>query len=135
MLDILRPYLVQSKDCASYYAELCSLKQKPPDKTAMDFIVRLLGLKNQILKLSEEEGTPFDKNLLHKQFFKTMFSGLKNMNIRAEVRESCKAVSGEDIPDNELMKIVAEAMGNESLRAGNFTQSKEVNMMRVLQWW
>ena len=127
MLDILRPYLVQNKDGASYYADLCSAKERPPDKTAMDFVVRLLGLKNRIFKLSEEEGTPFDANLMKKQFYKTLFSGLKNMNIRAEIRESCKSLSGRDIPDKELLRIVAEAMGNEALRAGNFSTSKEVN--------
>lgn len=129
MLDILRPYLVQSKDSASYYAELCSSKQRPPDKTAMDFVVRLLGLRNRIVKLSAEEGTPFDQNLLRKQFFKTMFSGLQNQNIRAEVRESCKSVSDGEISGSDLMKIVAEAMSNETLRAGNFSASKEVNLM------
>ena len=127
MLDMLRPYLVQNRDGASYYSELCSAKQRPPDKNAMDFLVRLLGLKNRVFRLSEEEGTPFDANLMRKQFFKTLFSGLKNVNIRAEIKESCKTMAGGDFLDKDLMEIVAEAMGNEALRAGNFTSSKEVN--------
>ena len=131
MLDILRPYLVQNKDAASYFAELCSAKQRPPDKTAMDFVVRLLGLKNRIYKLSDEEGTPFDRNLMRKQFFKTMYSGMKNNNIRAEVRENCKSVPSTDLPDHELMRVVAEAMGNEALRVGNFATTSEVSLVEI----
>ena len=131
MIDILHPYLVQNKDSSSYFAELCGEKQRPPDKSAMDFVVRLLGLKNLVFKLSAEEGTPFDRNLMRKQFFKTMYSGVKNMNIRAEVRENCNAMQDKEIRDHQLMKIVAEAMGNEKLRAENFTQSKEVNSVET----
>ena len=131
MLDVLQPYFKQTtKDSGTYYTDLTRAKQRPPDKSAMDFLVRCLALKNRVISLSAEEGAPFQKKLLFRSLHKTIVSGLKNHNIRAEVRESIKSfsLSGGTL-DHEYMQVVAEAMTNEEVRLGKFNESKEVNVM------
>ena len=84
MIEFLRPFFKQ-KDSASYFAELCSAVQTSK-QSCMDFVVGLMGLRLRIIDLSAREGTPFPPKALYQQFTKTMLSGIKNTNIRAEIR-------------------------------------------------
>ena len=132
MLDFLQPVFSEQQDSSAYFSELCNSAQKG-GQNCMNFVVGLLSLKQKILDLSEAEGNPFDRNLMAKQFQKTLFSGIKNTNIRAEVRENCKSWRnsrlGRNVDDSELVRIVAEAMANETERANKFALKKDVSQV------
>ena len=117
MLDILEPIFKQ-KDSAAYFADLCNAVQKGT-QSVMAFVVSLLCLKHKILVRSKEEGTPFDPNLLMKQLMKSMYSGVKNTNIRTEIRENCRGIR--KMTQAALLKIVGEAVNIEAERAEKFS--------------
>ena len=128
MLDVLQPYFKQTtKNSGTYYTELCNAKQRSPDKSAMDFAVRIFGLKNRIVSLSEEEGALFPQKMLFRQLHKTLYGGIKNLNIRAEVRDGLKSFSLlKPSSDYEYFQVIAEAMSNEETRQIKFN-TKEVD--------
>ncbi len=124
MLEILEPIFKQ-KDSAAYFADLCNAVQKGT-QSVMAFVVSLLSLKHKILVKSKQEGTPFDSNLLMKQLMKSMYSGIKNTNIRTEIRENCRGIR--NMPQATLLKIVGEAVNIESERAEKFS-TKSVSVV------
>ena len=80
----------------------------------------------RVLDLSSEEGCSYEANLLNKRFRQTLFSCLKNTNIRIEIRENCKL--DPSLSDEKLLKLVADAVANEADRNEKFTVKKEVNL-------
>ena len=56
-----------------------------------------------------------------------MLSGFKNTNIRAEVRENCKPSIS--LSDEDLLKLIADAVANEAERVEKFAIKKDVNIV------
>ncbi len=122
MLKMLEPIMKQ-KDSATYFSDLCNAVQTG-SQNCLDFVVGLLSLKKKILVRSQQEGIPFDKSLLSKQLMKTMYSGIKNTNIRSEIRDNCRSLT--DMSDTDLLKIVGDAMSIEQDRIDKFGSKKAV---------
>ena len=76
------------------------------------------------MTLSNEEGCPYDKMLLNKRFFHTMFTGLRNVNIRAELREKYK--DNFSLSDEKLLKFASEVVGNETERNDKLNSKKGI---------
>ncbi len=98
-------------------------------QSCMNFVVELLSLKQKVLVRSQQEETPFDKDMLTKQLMKTMYSGMKNTNIRSEVRENCRGIR--NISQAELLKIVGEAVSIENSRNEKFSATKKTSVNAV----
>ena len=128
MIEILRSHF-KEKDSASVFTELSNAVQQVTE-TALDFVLRLMCLRQKILDLSNEEGCPYDETLLGKRFFHTIFTGMRNANIRVELREKCK--NDPKISDEELLKFVSEVVANESERNEKLSTKKStVNAVEV----
>ena len=63
----------------------------------------------KVISLSVEEGCSYDSHLVNQRFSHTILTGLRNNNIRKELRSFLKSKS---FPDNELSKVVTEAVAN-----------------------
>ena len=127
MLEILRPYFEQ-KNSASLFADLCNAAQAS-EQNCMDFVVGLLGLKLRVADLSLEEGAPMDSKILMGQFRKSLFTGIRNTNIRTDVREFCRG--NPEASDQKLIKTVAEAMAIERDRAKKMAGGSEICYLGV----
>ena len=82
--------------------------------------IRLMCLRDKVQLLSTEEGCPYDINLLSKRFLKSFVVGIRNGNLRNDLRESCKT----SINDEDLLKLVAEAVSNEAERTEKLNLKK-----------
>ena len=109
LVEVLHSHF-KEKDSASVFTELSNAVQQSTE-TALDFVLRLMCLRQKMLDLSNEEGCPYDENLLGKRFFHTIFTGIRNANIRVELRE--KFQHNSTISDEELLKYVSEVIANE----------------------
>ena len=114
----------KEKDSAAYVAELCSATQNP-EEACDHFVLRLLCLCQKIKALSIEEGYPYNEVALRKNLFRTIFTGMRNTNIRIDLRESCKRQDVSLITDEELLQLVAEAVVNEGERTDKLCNKKE----------
>ena len=81
-------------------------------------------MRQNVLTLSNEEGCPYDKKLLNKRFFHTMFTGFRNVNIRAELRGKCK--DNFSLSDEKLLKFASEVVANESERNEKLNSKKGI---------
>ena len=121
LVEILRSHF-KEKDSASVFTELSNAVQQTTE-TSLDFVIRLMCLRQKVLTLSREEKCPYDEELLSKRFFHTMFTGMRNSNIRADLREMCK--NDFKISDEVLLKFVSEAGANEAERNEKFVTAKK----------
>ena len=126
-LDVLRGVLkshFREKDSGSVFSELCTTVQESTE-SASDFVLRLLCLRQKVADLSVEEDCQYTDSMLRKQFFKTMFNGLRNSNIRVELREKCGQDTGK-LKDEEILSYVAQVTANEIDRNEKLNPKKKV---------
>ena len=122
ILDILRSNF-KEKNSACVFTEFQNAVQLFTE-TSLEFILRLMCMRQNVLTLPNEEGCPYDKKLLNKRFFHTMFTGLRNVNIRAESRENCK--DNFSLSDEKLLKFASEVVSNESERNDKLNSKKGI---------
>ena len=101
-------------------------------ETCIQFCSRLMCLRDKYILLAEEEDAgSVDKVGLSKKFMKSLAVGMRNANVRNELRESCKNLykgEGLDEDDNKLLELVSEAMANEVERNQRFQEGKKVEL-------
>ena len=127
LLEILRSHY-KEKDSASTFTLLSNAAQQTHE-TCLDFVIRLMCLRDKVLVLSSEEGCPYDSGLLNKRFLKSFILGIRNGNIRNELRESCKSF----VSDEELLRLVSEAVSNDTERTEklNLKKSNSVEVAEI----
>ena len=112
IMEMLRNHY-KKEDRSSVLTQLRTAVQQPAD-SALDFVMELMCLKERVIELSREDAYPIDVKMLSKDLFQSMFTGLRNPNIRGELRELCGKQT--DVDDQVLTKYVSEAMANEDER-------------------
>ena len=123
VMELLRAHY-KKEDLSSVLTELRTAVQQSAD-SALDFVTELMCLKSRVIELSREERYPLDLMMLTKDLFKSMYTGLRNPNIRAELREMCAQHPNQsDIDDNLLTKYVSDAMANEEERQKKLISAK-----------
>ena len=120
IMEMLRNHY-KKEDCSSVLTQLRTAVQQPAD-SALDFVTELMCLKERVIELSREDAYPIDVKMLSKDLFQSMFTGLRNPNIRSELRELCGKQT--DVDDQLLTKYVSEAMANEDERQKKLMSAK-----------
>ena len=88
------------------------------NETAYTFFSRAIGLKDKALLV---QAGNFGKNLVRDVFFKTLYTGLKQNNIRMELHHLLKEKT---VSDPQLLKAVREACANETIRLEKLNEEK-----------
>ena len=130
LLEILKSHF-KEKDSNSVLIELSNAVQDISE-SVLDFVIRLMCLREKASTLSKEEKCPLDEDNLRKRFFQSMFTGMRNSNIRVELRERCKNDS--KTSDEILLKYVTETCAQETERNEKFVVAKKnasVNLLRT----
>ena len=128
LLQTLRKHFKETKDSAAVYTEMSTAVQKS-DQSPMAFVTQLLCLKQKIITLSKEENCPYNEKALSQRLYKSMFTGLRNPNIRNELRELCNIQHDAPVPNDEvLMGYVAEVSANETEREEKLLSAKKVSI-------
>ena len=96
-------------------------------ETASVFCTKLIVLRNQVLSRSLEEGCKIDPGYLRQRFLKSFATGLRNGNIRNELREALKG----NPSDNKIQELIAAAVRAETERAGKFSNMKGMEVSAV----
>lgn len=128
LLEILKSHF-KEKDSNSVLIELSNAVQDTTE-SVLDFVIRLMCLREKTLTLSKEEKCPLDEENLRKRFFQSMFTGMRNSNIRVELRERCKNDS--DTSDELLLKYVTETCAQETERNEKFVVARKNASVNLL---
>lgn len=112
--QILRAHYAE-KDATVLYQQLTKAAQEPGE-TALDFLVRVLDLRQKVLFASEraQSGLKYNTELVYSQSFQSIMTGLSNDNIRAEMR---MYLQNEHNSDELLLQKMQIAQYNENERA------------------
>ena len=91
-------------------------------------------MRKKVALLRQEEGFPIDERMLTKRFYHVLFTGLRDDNVRAELRERLEGRT--DKPDNEIIKLLAdivavEAERKEKLFGNDEKEEVSVNVVRT----
>lgn len=121
LLEILNSTF-REKDSGSILIEMGNAVQNNGEP-CVDYVVRLMAMRDRILKLSQEEDVPFEKNMVQMKFFQSLFTGLRNSSIRSELRELC--ANNPKTPDETLLRFAAESAKNELERNEKFSSAKK----------
>ena len=87
------------KDSARLLSELGNCAQEPAEEE-IDFVFRVLGLKNMIIDLSVDEGCPLGEEMVKKRCYHALSVGLRKETVRLEMQPILKAM---ELNDSELM--------------------------------
>ncbi len=111
--QILRTHYAE-KDATVLYQQLTKAVQGTGE-SALDFLVRVLDLRQKVLFASEraQSGLKYNKELVQSQCFQSIMTGLSNDNIRAEMRIY---LQDERSSDELLLQKMQIAQHNENER-------------------
>ncbi|KAK0150696.1 hypothetical protein N1851_008208 [Merluccius polli] len=114
--QILRTHYAE-KDATVLYQQLTKAVQGPGE-IALDFLVRVLDLRQKVLFASEraQSGLKYNRELVQSQCFQSIMTGLSNDNIREEMR---RYLQDELSSDELLLQKMQITQHNESERAQN----------------
>ena len=116
MLESLRGHF-QESESATVLADLGKARQKS-SQTAHGFLVSVFVLRDRVFKLAREEGSPQDENFVYNRMKHAIETGVRNQNIRGELREVL--AKRDRVTDEDLLKIAKEAMAREKARLAKF---------------
>lgn len=122
ILDVLRSHF-HEKDSSSVFTELSNGVQEASE-SCLDFVIRMMCLRQKILTLGVEEGSPYDENIIQRRFLHTIETGLRNTNIRYELRELLTFSAVKPLTDEKLLRAVSEAIANDNERSGKLSGRK-----------
>ena len=110
----------REKDSSSTFTEMSNAVQSSTE-SPHDFVVCLLSMREKVLILAKEDGCPFDKGLLQVRFLHAISTGLRNNNIRNDLRPTLES---NKISDEHLLQIVSKAVVNDSERHEKLLKEK-----------
>lgn len=125
---MLRNYY-EIKDSSTMLSEMDKCFQEPKEKEK-DFLLRLMGMRDDIVALSKEEEFPKGLREVHMRMLHIISVGLRKDTVRIELQGILKdeLMSDEDLLD-ELRKVVARDTEHRSkVRAGG---QADVNLLGV----
>jgi len=109
LLKILRSHF-KEKDSTSRFTEMSTSVQTSIE-SPLEFTVRLMSLRQKVILLSREEDCPYNPKLIQKRFLHALSTGLRNDNLRNELRDCFDQI---DISDEYLLSRITKAVSHES---------------------
>ena len=105
---ILRSHF-KELDATALFTLLGSTCQKH-NESAQEFVMRLMSLRQKVLFVSKEDSYQYDHRLVQKPFVHALLTGLKNDNLRSELRAVLKdeVISDEDILEKLSLAVIEE---------------------------
>ena len=98
------------KDAATLLDEMVSSHQEPSE-TEMNYVMRVMDLRNKIMLITKDEDCPLGEALVKKRFFYTLSVGFQKDSIRLEMMNVLK---NQLLEDEELVKEVKEVVNRDN---------------------
>ena len=110
---ILRAHF-QEQDPTTLFNSLSNSSQQSTE-TALDFVIRLMNLRQKILFVSKEVDNRFEYSepLLQKQFLHSVVTGLRNESVKNEIKP---LLLTDNLSDEELLEFLNKAVSDEKER-------------------
>ena len=107
-LEILRSHC-NVKDSATLLDEMVNSRQEPTE-TEMNYVMRVMDLRNNIMSITKDEDCPLGEPLVRKRFVYTLSVGFKKDTIRLEMMNALKKQA---LTDEELVREVKDVVNRD----------------------
>ena len=97
------------QDSATLLSQLSNGSQEPTE-TEMNFVLRMMNLRNNIIRVAYEEGCPLAEKTVYKRFVHAISVGLARDTIRLEVKG---LLQGSEITEADLLRKVGEIVAQD----------------------
>ena len=108
-MQVLRAHY-NVKDSTTLFNEMANAAQEPTE-TEMNYVLRMMSLRDSVLTLSKEEACPFEENLVRRRFFHSISVGLRKDSIRLEAQN---VLRDPNMADEVLLKEISNLVARES---------------------
>lgn len=115
----------KEKDSSFVLQELLNCYQQAGED-AHAFCCRAMALRDRVKTMSEEEGAPWDPEILQSRLYHAIFTGLKQSSIRMELNTTLKEGS---LSDEDLLAEVSLAEANETERESKIKKKADVAIL------
>jgi len=119
---ILRSHF-KEKDSSTLFTMLSNAKQNVHESPE-EFVIRLMNLRQKLIYVSKEDQYEYDEKLIKRKFLKSIFTGLKNENLRNELRP---LLNTDTVEDDDLLEALNLAITNETEHLEKLSISKKVS--------
>ena len=96
---------------SSHLFNLLNNAKQSNSESPNDFVIRLMNLRQKLIYVSKEDPYLFDEHLVQSKFLQAIFTGLRNENLRHELRPLLK---NPKTSDEELLESLSLAMIDEN---------------------
>ena len=117
----------QERDSGSILNDLRCCIQNPKE-TAHKFVCRAIALKQKVITLSRTEGNPYSLPQVNSTFFKALLTGLRQNNIRNELRPILQEAT---MSDQDLLVEVSSASATEKERLSKLHKDVDVQQLTL----
>ena len=117
----------KEKDATTLFISLGTAKQQNSE-SAQEFVIRLMALKQKILFVSKEDPCPLDYLTVQRRFLQAIYTGLKNENVRSQMRSILKT---EKTSDEELLEKLTLIVADEVEHLEKFSKTKDIKVSSV----
>lgn len=124
---ILRAHF-QEQDPTTLFNTLSNSSQQSTE-TALDFVIRLMNLRQKIMFVSKEVDDRFEYSepLLQKQFLHSVVTGLRNESVKNEIKPHLLKAN---LSDEELLEFLNKAVSDEKER--QLKMKKQINKVEAV---
>lgn len=107
-MQILRAHY-NVKDSSTLFNEMANAAQETTE-SELNYVLRMMSLRDNVLILSREEACPFEENLVRRRFFHSLSVGFRKDTIRLEAQSLLRDCS---LSDEVLLKEISELVARE----------------------
>ena len=107
------------KDSSTLFNQMSNAFQEPTE-SELNFVLRMMDLRNNIVTLSLEEKCPFDKTLVRKKFFYVLSVGFRKDTVRLDLQNVLKqaTMNDEDLLTEVNLVVSRELEHKNKTRSG-----------------
>ena len=107
-MKILRAHY-NVKDSTTLFNEMANAAQETTE-SELNYVLRMMSLRDNVLTLSKEEACPFEENLVRRRFFHSLSVGFRKDTIRLEAQNLLR---DRTMSDEVLMKEMSDLVARE----------------------
>lgn len=111
---------------SSHLFNLLNNAKQSNSESPNDFVIRLMNLRQKLIYVSKEDPYLFDERLVQSKFLQAIFTGLRNENLRHELRPLLK---NPKTSDEELLESLSLAMIDENEHLEKTSKKVHVNLI------
>ena len=117
---ILRSHF-QEQDATTHFTALSNAKQAN-NEGSQQFVIRMMSMRQKVLFISSEDPISYPQKLIQQKFLYTVLSGLRNNNIRNQLRP---ILLDEDVEDTEILDALTKILTEENEHIEKFKRKPD----------